>query len=553
MAKKYRPLSPDEPLRHPDHPRPVTRREFIRQGFIGGSAVVTGGSALLNLLLSQNAHAATTISQDVKDLSILSGCQVGISGAGKIPFICFDLAGGANLAGSNVMVGGPGGQNDPISTQGYSKMGIQGNKVPDGTGAFIDNRLGLLFHSESALLAGIMSNVSASTAQNTNGFVIPARSDNDTSNNPHNPMYGIAKYGAKGDLLGLIGSVASDSGGNSIAPSALIDLTLRPTKISRPSDSSGLVDTGNLAQILGSPQDAVSVLETSIRISHAQIGDTNAAGNLGLSSTARDLLNCGYMGAADNVAKVNGPDDLNPLKDNFILNNLFQNLSNSRGDVGVSSDSEFLKTASVMKLVIDGHAGAGTITMGGYDYHTGDRTTGEMRDLRAGRCIGACLEYAAFKKVPLMIYVFSDGSLFSNGTPDGSGDITTQDGLVIPGGKGVWTGDNSSTACSFALVYDPRNKPVVRTSTQIGNFQSNGSVNTSARTAGGAPIVAANDVTSLVYTVLLNYMALHGDEPLFNDPVNGVFPGINLGGANLGDLIALEQLASVSGGKIVPL
>ena len=48
--------------------------------------------------------------------------------------------------------------------------------------------------------------------------------------------------------------------------------------------------------------------------------------------------------------------------------------------------------------------------MGGFDYHTGDRSTGEGRDFRAGVCIGACLEFAARRGVPLMIYVFSDGS-----------------------------------------------------------------------------------------------------------------------------------------------
>ena len=48
---------------------------------------------------------------------------------------------------------------------------------------------------------------------------------------------------------------------------------------------------------------------------------------------------------------------------------------------------------------------------GGYDYHTGDRMTGEIRDERAGRCIGACLEYAQRMNVPVMIYVFSDGSV----------------------------------------------------------------------------------------------------------------------------------------------
>ncbi|MBI1422633.1 MAG: general secretion pathway protein GspF [Gammaproteobacteria bacterium] len=528
MAKKRRPLSPDEPLRHPDHPRPVTRREFIRQGFIGGSAMVTGGSALLNLLLSQNAQAASNLSSDIITLSTDSGCTVGFQGAGKIPFIAFDLAGGANLAGSNVMVGGPGGQNDPLSTQGYSKMGIPGNRVPDGTGAFIDNSLGLLFHTDSALLAGIKSRIN-SAAGKINGFVIPARSDNDTSNNPHNPMYGIAQIGAKGSLLGLIGSVASDSGGNSMAPAGLIDLTLRPTKISRPSDASGLVDTGNLTAIL-SQSEAINVMESSIRISHAQIGDNTNVGRMGLDATTRNLLNCGYLGAADNVDKVSGPDAVNPLADTDITN-----IFASAG--GVSSDSEFLKTASVMKLVVNGFAGAGTITMGGFDYHTGDRTTGELRDLRAGICIGACLEYAAIKGVPLMIYVFSDGSLFSNGMIDNSG--VTRFGITVPGGKGVWTGDNSSTACSMALVYNPSSQPVAGTN-QLGNFKTSGDVNTSARTASGDPIVAANNVTSLVYTVLLNYLALHGEQGNFSS----LFPAANLGGAPLDQLIALNQIVS---------
>ena len=99
-----------------------------------------------------------------------------------------------------------------------------------------------------------------------------------------------------------------------------------------------------------------------------------------------------------------------------------------------------------MKLVVEGYAGAGTISMGGFDYHTGDRSTGELRDLRAGRCIGACLEFAARRGKPLMLYVFSDGSLSSNGMVDDSVDGR---------GKGEWTGDNQQIAAAFFLVYNP--------------------------------------------------------------------------------------------------
>jgi hypothetical protein len=175
-----------------------------------------------------------------------------------------------------------------------------------------------------------------------------------------------------------------------------------------------------------------------------------------------------------------------------------------------------------MKMVIDGFAGAGTVTMGGYDYHTGERGTGERRDLRAGRCMGACIEYAARRGVPLMIYVFSDGSVASNGriddTPEGRG-------------KGEWTGDNSSTAGSFFLVFDPATRPGV-IQPQVGWMRPDASVETSATPA-------ANQVNLLVETVILNYMALHGEQGLFTSyfPNNGI-------GSRIDSLIAFDQVVS---------
>jgi hypothetical protein len=75
MAKKQRPLHPDEPLRHPDHPRPTTRRDFLRQGFISGSGLVLGGGIFSLFANPRSAYAA--LSQDIKDLATASGCPVG--------------------------------------------------------------------------------------------------------------------------------------------------------------------------------------------------------------------------------------------------------------------------------------------------------------------------------------------------------------------------------------------------------------------------------------------------------------------------------------------
>jgi len=170
-----------------------------------------------------------------------------------------------------------------------------------------------------------------------------------------------------------------------------------------------------------------------------------------------------------------------------------------------------------MKLVVNGYAGAGTVSMGGFDYHTGDRATGEVRDLRAGRAMGACLEYAARMGKPLMLYVFSDGSLSSNGRVD-----TSVDGR----GKGEWTGDNQQTAAAFFLVYSPQGRPTLLNEggipttrrQQLGYFRRDGDVETA-----GSP--AANNVNLLVQAVVLNYMALH--EPAPN--LASAIPGHGLG------------------------
>ena len=150
---------------------------------------------------------------------------------------------------------------------------------------------------------------------------------------------------------------------------------------------------------------------------------------------------------------------------------------------GGTDGNEFRKTASVMKMVIDGYAGAGSITMGGYDYHGGMRQEGETKDFRAGRCMGACLEYAARMGMPLMMYVFSDGSLSSNGVIDNS---------AAGRGKGEWTSDNQDTAAPFFLVYNPPGRggraQLLTTADmtaaqhqQLGYFSPDGNVVRSAR------------------------------------------------------------------------
>ena len=503
----------DMPLFHADHPRPVTRRQLLSQGFMTGAAFTVGGIA--PLLNPRNANAQ--LAQDLRDLRA-DPCEIS-NGAGKIPFICFDLAGGANMANSNVLVGGQGGQLDTLSTQGYEKMGLPADQIPGLTDAagndFANFDLGLGFHFDSAFRRGILDKVSAAT----------------------------------GSILGNAGSETSDSGGNSTQPLMLFDPALAPTKVDRPSDVVNLVDTGDLVGIL-SKDDATKVMESIYRLSDEKMNNVQNWSDPDLQTQAlatRDVdietaVRCGYLKAAD-IADRFGGTPISPTADPQIVaadgTGIFTTdefINNPDG----RSQREFQKTASIMKLVINGFAGAGTVEMGGYDYHGGARAEGEVKDFRAGQCMGACLEYAARLNMPLMLYVFSDGSLSSNGVLDNSTNGR---------GKGEWTSDNSSTAGSFFLVYNPDRlggRPTLMGGNpdeelihqQLGYMDAGGSVVRNA-----TPM--ANNVNLLVNSVVLNYMALH--DQINNGAFSAVYQNLGIShglGTDLERYIAFNPIVS---------
>jgi hypothetical protein len=551
MSKKSKVPDLNAPFRHQDHPRPRTRREFVAQGFMTGAATVLAPTLAGMLAYPRSAQALsnTLLAQDLQNA--VTACNI-TTGAGMIPFICFDLAGGGNIAGSNVLVGGPKGQLDFLTVAGYSKLGLPGSMVPNASaaGSFVDSSFGLRYHSDSAHLRGMKLRASAKAMAGTNGTVIPAMSNNDTNTNPHNPMYGIYQAGARGGLLDLIGSDSSQSGGNSMSPPSMVISAAMPTKISSSQDSKGLVSTGQLSTLLpplsnGTNPDVVNVLESMKRISDAKYPAVTAYANTLPNGSALNtaalgtagIQACSFTKAAYIVDQYGSPSAVNPDVDANIV-----------GPSGIfttaeyQANSDYQKTAAIMKLVIDGNAAAGTIEMGGFDYHSGNRMDGEARDLNLGNCIGACLEYASRVNKPVMIYVFTDGSLASSGMIDNS---------VGGRGKGVWTADNQSVAATYFLVFNPNGKPVAaqadpEMSLQIGNFNPDGSLNTTGSPAG-------NNVLNLVQMVVLNYLALHSANAAAAWP--GLWPAPNLNntlgsGSALDPLIAFQPLAGLNNGKV---
>lgn len=489
------------PCNQPGHAKPRTRREFLAQGFLAGAATVASPSLFGAFGRSGDAYA--------------QAMECGISaGAGKIPFVCFDLGGGASFAGSNVLTGGPGGQLDFLSEEGYLRLGLPPEMLPSIPGE-VNTELGLAFHRDSGFLRGMLSKMSIEARANTNGTVLCARSDNDTGNNPHNPMYGINKAGANGELVTLIGTDSSESGGRSMAPESMIDPAVRPVKVDRPSDAVGLVDTGKLVQLLNQ-QDAGAVMLAMEKLSERKLDVITEADVL------EELIRCNYVTSTHLVETFGDPTSLDPNNDVEIVGAPTSILT--AAELG---RSEFRKTSAVMKLVVNGFAGAGTIEFGGYDYHDSTRATGERKDFVAGQAMGAVIEYAHRVGQQLMLYVFSDGSVASDGASDP--DPEGRD-------KPIWRSDNSGTAAAFILVYDPAGRPALSSPAQqqIGYFRASGSNETSATRI-------SNNVNLLAESIVLNYMALHDDVGGFSSAL----PMHGLGQASeLDQLIAFQPIRS---------
>ena len=501
-------IGPNGELYLNDHGRPVTRRQLLGQGFLTGSVVATVPSLLGGLIGSKSAYAQAL------------DCTPPAPAPGQgpsLPFICLDLGGGANIAGSNALVGGPGGQLDALSADGYANLGLPGDMIDIEGGGNVDTQLGIAFHNDSGFLRGIINRTSQATRDNVNGAVFVNRSDNDTGNNPHNPMYGINKAGARGELVQLVGTQGTDSGGRSVAPASMIDLAVRPTRITSPGQARGLVDAGRLTQILRAGGDSDSLFGVIEELASLKLTQAEEV------AAVKNIMGCSYPLAQGLVSQ--DPASVDPTVADPAMAAIFPG-----GDL---NDGEFLRTACISKLVLgqllgaaQESAGAGTITMGGFDYHTGNRAVGEGRDFKAGEVMGGILEYAAAMGRPVMLYVFSDGSVIAGDKIDGS---------AAGRDKFVWQGDRSTTGAALVLVYNPNGRPAMRPGgNQMGWFGDNGFIDQTS-----APF--ASSVELLVETIVLNYLALEGREGEFTS----VFPNSALPSTvpSLDNLIAFQALA----------
>lgn len=486
------------PIKIENH-APTTRRDFLAKGFIAGTAWALAPS-MLEMLIGRSGQFGSALAVD----PILCGGLPQLNP--NIPVIIFDLSGGANIAGSNVIVGGPGGQDDLLQPSDYASLGLPSDMTPDKANQ-INSQLGLKFHSDSGFLRGIIARTDAQTRSRVDGAIFCTSSADDTGNNPHNPMFWLAKAGASGDLGHLAGTQNSQSGGRSQAPRASINPAKQPIRLTTPADAVALVSAGRLSQIT-SDDKVQKVLKAAERMSANQLQRFDT---LSLPEQIKTLVECGYLQTQDLIGRYSAAE-IDPAQDPAVMQAF-----------GALDNNDKRKTATIAKLVLDGHLGAGTIEKGGYDYHTGDRQVGERRDLEAGELIGRVLELARLKQKDVLVYIFTDGGVSARSTID-----NTTDGR----GKFIWGGDSGQRSASVMLLYRHQGRAALRTANkrQIGGYKAGGSVDNFAATT-------SNSVVNLNKAFVANYLALHGNEQMLASVV-----GDNPFASNLNQILIFNSI-----------
>lgn len=495
----------DRPMIHKDH-KMKSRRDFLAHGFMS-SFGFTLAPSILSLMRSDLAMAA-------------EGCNNDAPVSTKTPLLIIDLAGGNMMAGNHMIVGAN--SQDSLDGINYSGFGYPDDISPSLNPGLINRDFNVAMNANSTVLAG-MQDATTTIRQSDSNFLskvdggfIAAQSENDRSTNPLNPVYWIAKAGASGTLTNTSGTNGGSSGGRSVPPAASVDPILSPVQIGRVNDLTNLINLGVVQDQFGS--NGISKVQRTLaaleKMSESKI---NKFSNQTLSEQLQQISECGYD-TTRYTSQTANPGAIDPQQDPQITRH-YNGGENNRGRDNYNPDASSAE-ACIVKALVDGMVGVGTIVLGGYDYHGNDRGTQDEKDYKVGRTIGRALSVAAEKNKPLMILVITDGGVTTSTTLQPG-----QDGVM----KYRYSGDNSSRGGAMTFIYNPLianpgDSIRANSGRQIGEFTTVGQVD---RTTGSLIQATGQNINgNFAAVVAANYLALHGEEANFLNVVGDTYQAI---------------------------
>ncbi len=432
------------------HKFPLTRRELIGHGLMTAAGVVLGPT-----LFPRAAFAA----------------QCDEPPSNWMPFLVFDCAGGAGLAG-NFVVTGKGGAEDYLPD--YSRMGVPKSPAKGGP---VDKQFGAGFHQDlSKIREGILTTASPAALAKLRMGLVCNISQDDSNENMLSPLPLVSDLGLRGKHIAAgLGDRPTDSGGQSKSPVFLPQW--KPVAVKGADDIAQALSYGKHLSGLSIAQR--ERLAKSLKsLSASQL---NRFRSLPHGEEMAAVATCGYLKSERLATPVEGMD---PRQD-AVCAQIY----------GLKPDtkSEEAKAAAIAYNVIKGNTGPGALTIEGCDYHDGTQATGDAKDLEIGQNIGRAVELAYKMGKPLYFAVISDGATYSD-----------------PGTR-IWRGDAGTHGLAIAGFFHPTRVPEMR-KLQLGHFTSGQAVDRSTY-VGAEPKRAA-------YALFLNYLAAHGEAGQFSRYVN---------------------------------
>ncbi|MGE0615082.1 MAG: hypothetical protein AB7P04_05550 [Bacteriovoracia bacterium] len=438
----------------------VTRRDFLSHGLIAFSAATAMPSVLLWGL--KQARAADC------------GGDVGSS---MVPFMAFDMAGGAALP-ANFLVGLKGGPEDLLTK--YDLLGWNPKE-----GGALNTDFGIPMSAKySKLLEGILTNASPEARANLRMGSFCHFAQDDTSGNRMNAATLALRAGFRGAYVSNgISMIDSLSGGNS-AP-VVASAAYKPTFVRSVNDVLGATNFGGQPFKGFKVPKMKAMADSGITLSREQAEDF-------LDQTDGDVLKelskCGYE---KSLVFLNNVAGLDPRLD-----------TEAQAVYGINANTDPgtlpAVIASLTMNTLKAQAGPSVWTLGGCDYHDGTQTTGDGKDREMGIQIGRAVELAHRLKKPFFFQLLTDG------------------GTDAQVGTRKWRGDSGDKCMTVIGYYNPKGAPkMIRK--QVG-YYTNGQGAERNTLIGGEPSLVG-------YAVLANYLNVQGRLNEFAALAPGVFTG----------------------------
>ncbi len=445
------------------HGKPVSRRELLASGVISFSAYLVLPSWISLAASTANAQA--------------NGTCAAAAGSSLIPYLTLNLAGGAalqanfvphdqagqRLANYNRMGLGNNGANLPIEME-FGNVPFAGKKP--GTQVLI-----------SQFLAGVRSQ--ATNAISRTAFVaVNTRGRDDSSENKLSTAGLLSAAGLQGSLLPFLGHQRTTTG---IRQLPAVVKPPPPLIVGSVNSLVGsIVPASDLPNFL-SPQQRGSLLSLISKLSSSQVRKLSSDAQ---GTETKNLLECANIKNEQVKSLIDsGAIVVDPRRDsNSAALNALWGIANN-----TVSNNTNLVFASMTYNVLQGNAGAGSLEMGGYDYHDNTRATGDTRDFNAGVTVGRALETAHILGKKLFIQVTTDGAVDSGEEANNTGFEAT------------WTSDRGSANVSYILYYDPAGRAAT-SGFQINHF-------TAGQAADESTVLGTSEGAAVA--VFANYLKLN--------------------------------------------